>query len=295
MNLNKSDTGNNTNLTGIIPIQGYVLPFWKHSDIEIYNENNLETMARMPDNCISLTVTSPPYDDIRKYNGYCFEFEKVAKELYRITKPGGVVVWVVGDQTLNGSETGTSFRQALGFMETGWNLHDTMIYEKDSISFPETNRYSQIFEYMFVFSKGKPNTTNIIKDRKNLWSGNKKITGRGRQINGELGQKRKGNELLEFGSRFNIWRIPAGCNKSTTDEIAFKHPAIFPERLAADHIHSWSNEGDVIYEPFGGSGTVAKMAHLMNRKCIMSEISKEYCEISVKRLTPYVMQYRLLA
>lgn len=247
-------------------------------------------MAKMPDNFIDLTVTSPPYDKQRSYNGFDFDINKVAPELFRVTKNGGVVVYVIGDQTINGSETGTSFRHALKFMEVGFNLHDTMIYEKDSISFPETNRYSQIFEYMFVFSKGKPKTANIIKDRKNKWFGNKKIKGRERQKDGSLLSKRKANKLKEFGSRFNIWRIPQGANKSSKDKLAFEHPAIFPERLAADHIKTWSNENDLVYDCCIGSGTTAKMSILLNRNWVGSEISKVYTELSNKRIEPYIRQ-----
>ena len=246
---------------------------------------SVDTMKRFKDNTLDLTVTSPPYDGLRTYNGYSFDFENIAKELYRTTKEGGVVVWIVGDKTLNGSESGTSFRQALFFKECGFNLHDTMIYQKDSISFPETNRYSQIFEYMFVLSKGKPKTVNIIKDRKNLhYNGRKTITGGERQVSGNLKRRRKGNLLKEFGARFNIWRVSAGHNKSTTDKIAFKHPAIFPEKLCRDHILTWSDPGDLVYDPFMGSGTTAKMAKLNNRDYIGSEISNEYCKIIDERL-----------
>lgn len=94
----------------------------------------VELMKEIPDDFIDLTVTSPPYDNLRDYNNemtWNFEkFKEVAKELFRITKPGGVVVWVVGDATIKGSETGTSFRQALFFKDCGFNLHDTMIYKK---------------------------------------------------------------------------------------------------------------------------------------------------------------------
>ena len=137
---------------------------------KIYNESNLETMARMPDGFIDLTVTSPPYDNLREYKGFSFPFENIAKELYRVTKDGGVLVWVVADSVIDGSESGTSFKQALYFKEQGFNLHDTMIYQKNSYPFPPTNRYYQQFEYMFVFSKKKPNTANLLKCE----SGNKK-------------------------------------------------------------------------------------------------------------------------
>ena len=248
---------------------------------KVYNENCLDTMARMSDNFIDLTVTSPPYDNLRDYKGYSFDFESIAKELFRVTKDGGVVVWVVGDATIDGSETGTSFKQALFFMECGFNLHDTMIYEKDAISFPDKNRYQNSFEYMFVFSKGAPSKKNIIHDRKNISFG-RKVTGTNRNAKGETKKAScYGNNIKEFGARWNIWRIKTDKGNNRTG-----HPAMFPEQLANDHIISWSNEGDLVYDPFMGSGTVAKMSILNNRNWIGSEISEEYCEIIEKRLRP---------
>jgi site-specific DNA-methyltransferase (adenine-specific) len=245
----------------------------------------LDGLKLLKENSIDLVITSPPYDNLRNYDGYSFDFENIAKELFRVLKNGGVIVWIVGDKTINGSETGTSFRQALYFKEIGFNLHDTMIYEKDSISFPETNRYSQIFEYMFIFSKGKPKTFNCIKDRKNKWyNGKKEIKGHYRTSDGEVKRHNKQNLLQEYGARFNIWRISTGHQKSTLDKCAFKHPAIFPEKLARDHILSWSNEGDVVLDPFAGSGTTLKMAKLGNRNFIGFEISEEYCKIMEERL-----------
>lgn len=260
---------------------------------KIYNESNLDTMAKMPNDYIDLTVTSPPYDDLRQYNGYSFEFEKIAKELFRVTKMGGVIVWIVGDAVINGSESGSSFRQALYFMECGFNLHDTMIYKKHSASFPEKARYYQVFEYMFIFSKGKPKSINLINDKKNKWAGDSSFGKSSyRQKNGELVKKER-IEVKEFSVRENVWEVANGYGFSSTDDIAFKHPAIFPEKLAQDHIYSWSNEGDLVYDCFGGSGTVAKMAHKLKRKWILSEISKEYCEIAQKRINPYIMQTEL--
>lgn len=247
-------------------------------------------MKTLPDNCIDLTVTSPPYDNLREYNGestWNFEvFQEVAKELFRITKPGGVVVWVVADATIKGSETGTSFRQALYFKEIGFNLHDTMIYQKDSCQFPETNRYYQIFEYMFVFSKGKPKTVNLIADKPNKTYG-EKIRGTDRQSDGTLktcSGVKKNRTVKEFGVRPNVWLYNIGYNKVTKDKYAYKHPAIFPEQLVRDHILSWSNPGDIVFDPFLGSGTTAKMAVLTDRHYIGFEISKEYYDIACQRL-----------
>lgn len=243
-----------------------------------------EIMKSWPDKCIDLTVTSPPYDNLRDYKGYTFDFETIAKELYRITKPGGVVVWVVGDATINGSETGTSFRQALYFKDVcGFNLHDTMIYKKKGSRFPDTNRYHQVFEYMFVFSKGRPKTVNLIRDRRNLGYGNA-ICEHARQKDGTLKKRRKGKIISKLGVRFNIWEYPSGGFTSAQDEIAFRHPAIFPEQLAADHIISWSNPGDVVLDLMCGSGTTCKMALKLGRIFIGIDIAEEYCEIARKRV-----------
>jgi site-specific DNA-methyltransferase (adenine-specific) len=232
-----------------------------------HTENCLDTMSRMPDGIIDLTVTSPPYDNLRTYNGYSFDFEAIAAELYRVTKRGGVVVWVVGDAVINGSESGTSFRQALHFKEIGFNLHDTMIYEKNSPAYPATrtgNRYTQIYEYMFILSKGKP-AANLICDKPNKWAGFKDFSGKLK------------NPVPDFSPRNNIWRYVTSFN-------GVKHPAPFPEQLAADHITTWSDPGQVVYDPFMGSGTTAKMALTLGRQFIGSEISADYVEIANQRI-----------
>jgi site-specific DNA-methyltransferase (adenine-specific) len=257
----------------------------------IYNENCLDTMARMPDNFIDLTVTSPPYDNLREYNGYSFPFEDIAKELYRVTKYGGVVVWVVGDATINGSETGTSFKQALYFIECGFRLHDTMIWEKKNPipNDPRQNRYIQATEYMFVFSKDAPKTCNYITEPC-LMAGIDAGTGTARKQNGDVRidrkEKRKGKVVKDLKPLTNVWRYSNGT-------ICKEHPASYPEQLANDHIVSWSNENDLVYDSFMGSGTTAKMAHLQKRNWIGSEISAEYVEIANKRLQPYLNQTAL--
>ena len=258
---------------------------------KIYTENCLDTMARMKDNFIDLTVTSPPYDELRNYNGYSFDFESVAKELFRITKDGGVVVWIVGDATIKGSESGTSFRQALFFKEIGFNLLDTMIWNKGTFTAVGalTSMYAPVFEYMFVVTKGKAKTFNPIKDKKNKTFG-KKHHGTIRQKDGSTKPLNAiGKKINQYGQRYNIWEISP--EKRNNHRL---HPAMFPEQLANDHILSWSNENDLVYDPFMGSGTTAKMAILNNRNYIGSEISKDYVEIANKRLTTYLTQTKLL-
>jgi site-specific DNA-methyltransferase (adenine-specific) len=246
---------------------------------KIHNEDCLLTMSKMPNSFIDLVVTSPPYDNLRDYKGYSFDFENIAKELFRIIKPGGVIVWVVNDATINGSETGTSFKQALYFKEIGFNLHDTMIYLKNQLAYPDKNRYYNAFEYMFILSKGKPKTFNPIKDRKNISVG-RKVNGKDRQSNGLFRKKTcDGNIIKETGVRWNYWLL---YNLQRGDFT--KHPAVFPEQLANDQIISWSNVDDLIYDPFIGSGTTAKMAIINNRDWIGSEIAKEYCEIANNRI-----------
>lgn len=261
---------------------------------KIYNENCLDTMAKMPDCFVDLVVTSPPYDDLRNYKGFAFDVKEISEQLYRIMKIGGVVVWVVGDATKNGCESGTSFRQALAFIDAGFNLSDTMIFEKKNpLPTDKTYRYYQCFEFMFVFSKGQPKTfnplteptTGIRKTYKSSW---------GRDIDDKMiistGKQRT---VADEKIRRNIWEYGISLNVATTDKIAFEHPAIFPEQLAEDHILSWSNEGDVVYDCFGGSGTTAKMAHKNKRNWILSEISIEYAAIAEKRIAPYLAQTSL--
>ena len=253
---------------------------------KIYNEDCLSTMARMPDNFCDLVLTSPPYDNLRDYKGYSFDFESIAKELYRVTKVGGVVVWVVGDSTVNGSETLTSFKQALYFKEVcGFNMHDTMIFEKTNSGIcGSILSYVQSFEYMFILSKGKIHKVNLIKDYISKDANKlKKVVGRRSDKTGFLKIRR---QILcpPNSPRKNVWLI------FTVNKENFGHPAVFPEQLAADHIYSWSNEGDLVYDCFMGSGTTAKMAHLHKRNWIGSEISKEYCELAEKRIKPYLQQ-----
>lgn len=256
-------------------------------NIELYNGDCIKVMQDLIRQGIKvdLTVTSPPYDNLRTYNGTCewsFDiFKQVAQCLYDITTEGGVVVWVVGDATIKGSETGTSFRQALYFKEIGFNLHDTMIWEKPT--FTATGalkvRYAQVFEYMFIFSKGSVRTFNPIKDRINKTAGCKK-KGTIRNVDGSMRQKSSiGKITQEYGTRFNVWRI-----NTENSSLRKFHPAIFPEQLANDHIISWSNEGDLVLDCFMGSGTTGKMAVLNNRRFIGIEKVKEYFDISKRRI-----------
>ena len=248
---------------------------------KIYTENCLETMAKMPDGFVDLTVTSPPYDNLRTYSGNVVwnecVWKRIMKELYRVSKQGGVVVWIVSDATVQGNESGTSFKQALFAKECGFNLHDTMIWIKDGGGAIGSNKcYTQNFEYMFVFSKGEISTTNLIYDKPNASFGKDRCAVRSgrRLVTGEHKiEKRKPS--AEFSRRNNYWYIPPQKGE---------HPAVFPEQLANDHIISWSNEGDLVYDPFLGSGTTAKMAIVNKRNWIGSEISKEYCEIAEKRI-----------
>jgi site-specific DNA-methyltransferase (adenine-specific) len=242
----------------------------------------LEEMKKISDECIDLTITSPPYDDLRNYNSK-IDFERVAKELYRITKDGGIVVWVVGDKVENGSKTLTSYKQALLFKEIGFNVYDIIIYEKTSPSAPHKNRYFNAFEYMFIFSKGKPKTINLLKDRKNKYANTYSGVVTKREKDGTLTTKEK-KLINEYGIRTNIWSYAVGNNKSTTDKMAFKHPAIFPEKLAQDHILRWSNEGDLILDCFMGSGTTGKMAILNNRNFIGIELDENYFNLAKERI-----------
>ena len=263
---------------------------------QIYNQSCITGMQEMNENMVDLCVTSPPYDDLRTYNDsskWDFEvFKEVAQGLYRVMKVGGVIVWVVGDAVIKGSETGSSFRQALYFMDLGFKLHDTMIYEKNGTAFParrDGNRYSQIFEYMFVLSKeSKPKTAHLICDKPNKWAGHTpwgQATMRDKEGNRV---ERTQKPTPDFSPRNNIWRYNTGKGYTTKDAFAFEHPAMYPELLAKEHILSWSNEGDLVLDPFMGAGTTAVISKDTNRNFIGFEIDETYYNLCQRRLTEHV-------
>lgn len=261
----------------------------EYREIEKYNELPLNKiicgdatviMKKFPENSIDLTVTSPPYDELRNYNGYIFDFENIAKNLYRITKSGGILVWVVGDKIKNGNKSLTSFRQAMFFQKIGFNVHDIMIYKKRNTPFMRTNAYTNCFEFMFVLSKGKPKTFHPLKVKTarqgpEMLTFNKGPDGVNKKILGELKPEK---------TMTNIWEFAVGLHGTTSDKIAFKHPAVFPEKLAEDHILSWTNKGDIVFDPMCGSGTTCKMAMKNHRHYIGCDISKEYVELTKNRL-----------
>jgi site-specific DNA-methyltransferase (adenine-specific) len=255
----------------------------KEYENRIIHGDCIHIMKAFEAESVDLVVTSPPYDNLRNYQGFLFDLDAIVRELYRIVKGGGVVVWVVGDATVNGSETGTSFKQALKFMEVGWNLHDTMIFRKiNPIPQIYRKRYTNEFEYMFVFSKGPVKTHNPI------------MVGSlhaGLQLNGTTyknyskgNQKRKklAKPVKSQKIRGNIWEYVVGKKKE--DQEAKGHPAPFPCQLARDHILSWSNEGDLVLDPMCGSGTTCKVAKQLNRIYVGVDISEEYCRLAEERL-----------
>jgi DNA modification methylase len=279
----------------VLPNSNYRKSDIRKPDAELlnkyFNEDCMVTMAKMPDEFIDLILTSPPYDEhLRKYNGNNkFEFEKIAVELTRVLKPGGVIVWIVGDGVVRGSESGNCFKQVLFFKDNcGLRLHDTMIFMKNTTSFPASKaskRYSQVFDYMYILSKGAPSVVNLISDKQNRWAGTNNFgpkTERDKDDN--LIMKKKFKPIPEFSPRNNVWQYTTGKGFSGSDDIAYIHPAVFPEPLAEDHIRTWTDEGQIVYDPFSGSGTTLKMAKKLNRKFIGSEIVKEYCELIAERL-----------
>lgn len=251
---------------------------------ELHCDDSARWLKTLPSNYVDLTVTSPPYDGLRAYNGYSFDFETVAAELWRVTKPGGVVVWVVGDATEKGDETGTSFRQALYFKSLGFRLHDTMIYEKKNPIPRQTvgvNRCEQAFEFMFVFSKGKPKTANI--ERVPCKTAGRTQTGSARDNHSDS-LKPKRYVTAKTKVRRNVWSYAVGVG----DEFSHKQPATFPEDLAKDHVLTWSNAGDLVLDPFMGAGTVGKECALHDRRFIGCDISVEYVNLSYDRIKAFL-------
>jgi len=267
----------------------------------IENLDCISYMRKMDENSVDLTVTSPPYDNLRTYEDSVVwdweTFKKVAENLYRVTAVGGIVVWVVGDATTDGSETGTSFRQALYFMEIGFKLHDTMIYQKNNYMPLNHNRYDQCFEYMFVFSKDKPKTFNPLMvecatagAKYNYATRSSATT---REASAAIRARNEEKVTNTHKYRGNIWGYDTGKHKGSKDDI-WEHPATFPEKLAEDHILSWSNEGDIIFDPFMGSGTTGKIALKNNRNFTGCELVKKYFNISTKRLQRMITMHDLV-
>lgn len=254
----------------------------------VINSDSIKFLSKVPSCTFDMVITSPPYDSLRDYDGKSdwnfSKFKKIANQLFRVLKEGGVIVWVVGDQTNNGNKTLTSFRQALYFQEIGLKMYDVMIYEKIGTAPPHPNRYFNSFEFMFVLSKGKPKTINLLRDKKNKWGGlstYSEITRR--EKNGTLTKKSK-KIINKFGVRTNIWKYANGKGFATRDEIAYQHPAIFPEKLVYDHLLSWSKEGDLILDPFSGSGTTGKVCVELKRNFVLIDAVEKYCNIAKKRI-----------
>jgi DNA modification methylase len=248
----------------------------------VIHGDNCETLAAMPAESVDLVVTSPPYDDLRTYGGHSWDFYGVAWLLKRVLKPGGVIVWVVGDATVNGSETGSSMMQALHFRSIGLNLHDTMTWSKPNFSAVGALqcRYAPTSEFMFVLSKGAPKSFNPIKDRKTKGG---TVHGNIRQADGTMKPvSNNGKAMAEYGQRYNVWEIPTHVGD-------VGHPAPFPHALASDHIQSWSNPGDVVLDPFAGSGTTLKAAKELGRRFVGIEINAEYVEICQRRIAQEVL------
>jgi DNA modification methylase len=260
--------------------------YYEQDGITLHHGDNCDVLGSFARESVDLVVTSPPYDDLRTYGGHSWDFYGVAWQLKRVLKPGGVIVWVVGDGTTDGSETVSSMRQALHFKEIGLRLHDTMIYRRQG-KYPDERRYWQDWEYAFIFSCGAPATVNILRDERSSKFGQRANCTSRNARTGQLDIVRTDREYKEFKARSNIWDL--GVSSNGSDAIAFGHPAIFPESLARDHILSWSNPGDVVLDPFAGSGTTLKMAKETGRRGIGIEINQDYCDIAVKRLAQGVL------
>ena len=245
----------------------------------LFAANCVDFMRAMPAGCVDLTVTSPPYDTLRNYKGYDFDFERIAEGLFRVTAEGGVAVWVVGDRIHEGRSL-TSFRQGLHFQEIGFNMHDVMIYQKKNTPFMRSNAYTNAYEFMFVLSKGKPKTFNPLRE-KTARSGHEMVV---YNKGPDAVNKKVLKELKKEKTRTNVWAYAVGMGGTTSDKIAFQHPAVFPEKLAEDHILTWTNSGDLVFDPMCGSGTTCKMAMIHQREYVGVDISDDYIKVAKQRL-----------
>jgi DNA modification methylase len=269
-------------------------------DSQIICGDNVTVLKTFPDACVDLVVTSPPYDSLRVAAGYQngFDLVDLCNQLLRVIKPGGMVVWVVADQTVNGARTGTSYKQALHFMSHGFQLFDDIVYLKSGTNFPSKSRYTNTWEHMFCFSKGMPSTINLITDSPRKWLGswakttNRKKDGTlGASTAKNCGEGSKGKASFEgeygYKARTNVWNITNGKGFAHPDpggDLAYAHSATYPLQLAHDHIVSWTNPGDVVLDPFNGAGTTCVAAKMTGRTYVGIDSSPEYCALATKRL-----------
>ena len=258
-------------------------PYYQDAHTTLYFGDCAKVLRHL-DQQVDLVVTSPPYGKLRDYGGHGFDFDPIADALVDVLRPGGIVVWIAGDSTEKGSETGASMRQALGFMERGLNLHDTMVYMKNGPAYPSNNRYYQVWEYMFVLSKGKPCTINLIKDRQNKWKSKWSPKRTGRKKDGELKVRYGHWKADPVGVRFNVWYYKTGRGYQHESDMPFEHPATFPLELAKDHILSWTEPGALVLDPMAGSGTTLRAAKYLNRRAIGIEIHEPYCDLIARRM-----------
>lgn len=259
-------------------------PYYSEDGITIYHARAEEVLPSLTAGSVDLVVTSPPYDGLRTYQGYTWDFHSMAASLVHVLALGGVLVWVVDDQKIDGSETGTSLRQALSFMSLGLHLHDKMVYEALNGAIGAHNEYLQCFELMFVFSRGKPKTVHLLRDRLNVRSGPESTMKQKRRTDGQL----PGPHVITravYGRRKNIWQYASGGRREETGG----HPAVFPYALARDHIVSWSNPGDLVLDPMMGSGTTLAAAKTEGRRAIGIDIEERYCEIAANHFRQGVL------
>lgn len=254
---------------------------------QILNLDCVEGVRGLETASVPLTVTSPPYDKLRKFEP--FDFESLAKELWRVTVDGGVVVWLVGDQIVKGSESGTSFRQALHFKEVGFNLHHTMIYSPlGKFLTNHLVRHGSALQYMFVLSKGKPRTIHLLRDKRNVHAGRLRAPER-RRPNRLRWRSSDWIPIRQWGTRGPIWTYAVGSKTTAKEPYVYDHPALMPEDLARDHILSWSNPGELVLDPFCGAGTTPKMAVLLGRKYLGFEIEERWCRLAERRIRDTIL------
>ena len=264
-----------------------MMPVYDDGTAQLYHGDCtvvLPTLSQKAD----LILTSPPYDNLRKYGGNTFDFTSVADACINSMAEGGILVWIVADATIDGDETGSSFRQALYFKEHGLVLHDTMIYRKLGGPASGTKtRHKNGFEYMFVFSNGKPKTVRILEDKITKYpEPDRQVTRR--QPDGTLEYGPRG-VVPEVTLRDNVWEYSPGFRKSAENPIAHNHPAIFHIALAKDHIRTWTAPGDLVIDPMVGSGTTMRAAKDLNRLAIGIEIHSDYIDVIKERVSQQVM------
>lgn len=244
----------------------------------------VEGMEMLPDDCVDLVVTSPPYDAVRKYNGFAFDLHQTGAQIHRVLKDGGIAAMVIQDQTKDFGKSLTSFRTIIDWCDSfGFKLFECVIYRKNgSEGAWWKHRFRVDHEYIPLFLKGdRPAYFDKQPLRVPSKHGGKVMSGSGNRRTDGATNGTVRREINATKCRGTIWNYLMAGDKNP---LKRKHPAVFPDAIPSDLIQCFCPPGGIVLDPFIGSGSTAVQALKHERHFIGFDISQEYCDLCNQRL-----------